>query len=144
MLHPLAASHEDKSLKPKDRSCTIKITAGKHAILLAGDIEAAQEAQLRVRLGGALAADVLLAPHHGSGTSSTPAFLNAVHPSLAVFQVGYRNRYHHPKKEVYQRYADFGIERLRTDESGALLLDFGPHITVAEYRREHARYWYGR
>jgi len=69
-----------------------------------------------------------------------------VHPSLAVFQVGYRNRYHHPKAEVYQRYADLGIERLRTDESGALQLDFGAsrQIGVVEYRRDHARYWYGR
>jgi competence protein ComEC len=94
--------------------------------------------------GVTLHADVLLAPHHGSGTSSTPAFLAAVQPSAAIFQVGYRNRYHHPKGEVYQRYGAMGIWRLRTDESGAIMLDFGPGLDTHEYRREHARYWYGR
>jgi competence protein ComEC len=144
MLHPLAASHDDKSLKPNARSCTVKITAGKYAILLAGDIEAAQEAQLRARLGSELAADVLLAPHHGSGTSSTPAFLTAVHPSLAIFQVGHRNRYKHPKAQVYARYGEMGITRLRTDEAGALMLEFGEMITVTGYRASHPRYWYER
>jgi len=144
MLHPLADSYADPLLKPNARGCTLKVGANGKSMLLAADIEARQEAALLARARDALPADVLLAPHHGSGTSSTKDFLLAVHPSLALFQVGYRNRYHHPKAEVYQRYADLGIERLRTDESGALLLDFDPRITVDEYRRSHARYWYGR
>jgi competence protein ComEC len=113
-------------------------------MLLAADIEAAQEAQLVLGARDKLRADVLLAPHHGSGTSSTRAFLLAVRPSVGVFQVGYRNRYHHPKKEVYERYGELGIERFRTDESGAVTLEFGDAVHVAEYRREHVRYWYGR
>jgi competence protein ComEC len=68
----------------------------------------------------------------------------AVQPSLGVFQVGYRNRYRHPKKEVYQRYGEMGIRRIRTDESGAVTLDFGATVQAREYRQEHARYWYGR
>jgi competence protein ComEC len=91
-----------------------------------------------------LQANVLLAPHHGSGTSSTLAFLQAVHPSLGVFQVGYRNRYKHPKKEVYERYGQLGIERLRTDEMGALTLEFGAAVRAAGWREGHPRYWYGR
>jgi competence protein ComEC len=59
-----------------------------------------------------------------------------------VFQVGYRNRYKHPKKEVYERYGQLGIERLRTDELGALTLDFDNGVRSESYRREHARYWY--
>nr|WP_314607241.1 DNA internalization-related competence protein ComEC/Rec2 [uncultured Janthinobacterium sp.] len=145
MLHPLSASHTDISLTPNARSCTVKITAGRHAILLAGDIEAAQEAQLLARsTDGDLAADVLLAPHHGSGTSSTPAFLNAVHPGLAIFQVGHRNRYKHPKPQVYARYGDMGIARLRTDVTGAVVLEFGGNIDVTQYRAMHPRYWHGR
>ena len=145
MLHPLPASRTDISLTPNARSCTVKITAGKHAILLAGDIEAAQEAQLLARSAdGELAADVLLAPHHGSGTSSTPAFLNAVHPTLAIFQVGHRNRYKHPKAQVYARYGEMGIARLRTDVAGALVLDLGERMDVQQYRALHARYWHGR
>ncbi|MEG1055186.1 MAG: DNA internalization-related competence protein ComEC/Rec2, partial [Janthinobacterium sp.] len=145
MLHPLPASHTDIALKPNARSCTVKITAGKHAILLAGDIEAAQEAQLLARSGdGELAADVLLAPHHGSGTSSTPAFLAAVHPALALFQVGHRNRYKHPKPQVYARYGEMGVARLRTDEEGAVVLAFGDNIEVTRYRASRPRYWHGR
>ena len=145
MLHPLPVSHTDISLKPNARSCTVKITAGKHAILLAGDIEAAQEAQLLARSAhGDLAADVLLAPHHGSGTSSTQAFLNAVHPDLAIFQVGHRNRYKHPKAQVYARYGDMGITRLRTDVTGAVVLAFGADIDVTQYRSSRPRYWHGR
>ena len=144
MLHPLAASYDDPALKPNARGCTLKISVGGKAILLAADIEAAQEAQLLERARGQLGADVLLAPHHGSGTSSTAAFLAAVHPQLALFQVGYRNRYHHPKPEVYERYGQMGIARLRTDEAGAITLQFGPALQVAPYRLEHARYWYGR
>jgi competence protein ComEC len=110
-------------------------------MLLAGDIEAAQEAALVNANAEGLRADVLLAPHHGSGTSSTQAFLQAVHPSVGVFQVGYRNRYKHPKKEVVQRYGALGIERLRTDELGALTIDFGQAVAWQAWRREHARYW---
>jgi competence protein ComEC len=122
----------------------LKIDVGGKAILLAGDIEAAQEAQLLARSSSALQADVLLAPHHGSGTSSTPAFLQAVRPALALFQVGHRNRYRHPKFDVVERYRELGIRRLRTDVSGALTLQFGPALQVSEFRQQHARYWYGR
>jgi competence protein ComEC len=167
MLHPTPASYSDPALSPNARSCVLKIDAGGKAILLTGDIEAAQEAQLIARTqlqadglnaGGlkvdglkadalradTLKSDVLLAPHHGSGTSSTRAFLLAVQPELALFQVGYRNRYRHPKPEVFERYRELGIERLRTDVSGALTLQLGPALTVTEYRKEHPRYWYGR
>ncbi|WP_317202076.1 DNA internalization-related competence protein ComEC/Rec2 [Janthinobacterium sp.] len=144
MLHPLAASYDDAALKPNARGCTLKVSVGGRAMLLAADIEALQEAQLLARSPEALRADVLLVPHHGSGTSSTVPFLLAVRPELALFQVGYRNRYHHPKSEVYERYREMGIQRLRTDESGALTLRFGSGAPVEEYRVSHARYWYGR
>ena len=142
MLQPTLASYDDPALKANARSCTLRISAQGRAILLAADIEAAQEAALVSGDPDSLRADVLLAPHHGSGTSSTPAFLAAVKPSIGVFQVGYRNRYKHPKKEVFERYGDLKIRRLRTDESGAITFEFGGAIKTGEYRREHARYWY--
>jgi competence protein ComEC len=61
-----------------------------------------------------------------------------------VFQVGWRNRYHHPKAEVYARYGEFGIRRIRTDEAGAVTLDFGTAVEAASWRAERARYWHGR
>jgi competence protein ComEC len=144
MLQPSVASYDDASLKPNARGCTLHIRAGAHSMLLAADIEAAQEAQLVLHDAGKLRADVLLAPHHGSGTSSTPAFLAAVQPKLGVFQVGYRNRYRHPKAEVYERYREMGIGRMRTDEAGAISLHFGGQVSAGSYRSEHARYWYGQ
>ena len=144
MLAPDAASYANPRLKANARSCVLRVSADGRAILLAGDIEAAQEAAL-LRMGAQrLRADVLLAPHHGSGTSSTAAFLQAVGPSLGIFQVGHRNRYRHPKKAVYERYAEHGIRRLRTDERGAVTLRFGPELRVETHRETHARYWHGR
>jgi len=144
MLHPASASYADPGLKANARSCVLRIGGGKHAVLLAGDIEAAQEAALVLDAPERLRADVLLAPHHGSATSSTLAFLRAVRPGVGVFQVGWRNRYHHPKQEVYDRYAALGIERLRTDTDGAVTLDAGTSVAVERYRSTHPRYWYGR
>jgi competence protein ComEC len=144
MLHPATASYDDPTLKPNARGCTLRISTAQRAMLLAGDIEAAQEAQLVQDVRAQLRADVLLAPHHGSGTSSSEGFLLAVRPTVGVFQVGYRNRYHHPKPTVYERYARFNVQRLRTDETGAIMLDFGEQVTATAYRDEHARYWYGR
>ncbi len=84
---------------------------------------------------------VLLAPHHGSGTSSTPQFLDAVAPKMAVFQVGYRNRYRHPKPSVLERYHERGIAVLRSDRSGAVSV----HIDHAGIKLKQAcetpRYW---
>lgn len=144
MLQPAIASYADLHLKPNARSCTLKITRGAWSVLLAGDIEAAQEAQLITLYGAGLKSTVLLAPHHGSGTSSTSAFLRAVEPQLALFQVGYRNRYHHPKPQVFERYGQLGIARLRSDDDGAVTLQFGSHFEVSAYRRACARYWFAQ
>jgi competence protein ComEC len=144
MLHPSSVSYDNAALKPNARSCTLKISTGTRSILLAGDIEAAQEAELIGNDRERLRATVLLVPHHGSGTSSTLAFLDAVKPDIALFQVGYRNRYHHPKAEVFELYGKLGIQRLRSDDAGAIALHFGPELEVSEYRTEHARYWYGQ
>ena len=148
MLHPAQAIYDSDRWKPNARSCTLKVSAGGVSMLLAGDIEASQEAMLVDAMPERLAATVLLAPHHGSGTSSTPPFLDAVAPKIAVFQLGYRNRYHHPKPLVEARYVERGIVRLRSDVDGAVTLDFADgaegRVAVERYRVAHRRYWYGR
>ncbi len=142
MLHPTAASYASASLKTNARSCTLRITAPGGTVLLPGDIEAQQEMELLAREGERLKADVLLVPHHGSGTSSTPAFLAAVQPEIAVFQVGYRNRYRHPKAEVFERYGERSVSRFRTDASGAVTILLDDAVAIEEYRREYPRYWH--
>lgn len=142
VLHPVPVVYQSRKWKPNALSCTLKITLGSRSLLLAGDIEAIQEDELVNSIAPQLASTVLLAPHHGSGTSSTPAFLQAVNPELALFQVGYRNRYRHPKPEVLERYLGFGIKPLRTDQSGAITLQFGDTLQWRSYRETHPRYWY--
>jgi competence protein ComEC len=148
MLHPTPQIYSGDRWKPNAHSCTLKVSAGGVSMLLGGDIEAPQEAMLLDAMPQKLAATVLLAPHHGSGTSSTPDFLDAVSPKIAVFQVGYRNRYHHPKPQVEARYVERGIQRLRSDVDGAVRLDFAAGrdgvVEVERYREVHRRYWYGK
>ena len=92
-----------------------------------------------------LSADVLLVPHHGSTTSSTPEFVQQVAPRYAVFTVGYRNRFGHPKDEVVRRYREAGSALVRTDESGAVMIKFAADkMKVDAYRDSGRRYWQGR
>lgn len=99
-------------------SCVLKISAGEHSVLLTGDIEApAERALLSTEL---LQADVLLAPHHGSKTSSTEAFLKAVNPQHAIISAGLMNPYHHPHVEVVDRYQHQAIKLWNTAHNGAL------------------------
>jgi competence protein ComEC len=145
-LHPTVSDLSEGSVnaRPNARSCTLIISVGQQAVLLAGDIEAAQERALVARASDRLRADVLLAPHHGSGTSSTPAFLDAVAPQIALFQVGYRNRYRHPKPEIVERYHQRGIRVLRSDRAGAVTLQLDGRAIAVEPRCAAPRYWSSR
>lgn len=144
MLQPAISSYQSTKYKPNAHSCTVKISIGEQSILLAGDIEAMQEDELVNSIPDKLKSTVLLAPHHGSGTSSTLPFLEAVQPQVAIFQVGYRNRFHHPKPEVFERYGALGIVRLRSDHAGAISLKLGEKLSFSEYRLSENHYWYGR
>lgn len=134
--------------KPNATSCVLKVTsaAGRSA-LLAADIEADVERQLLLRgqpYAASLQADVLVVPHHGSKTSSTEPFLDAVKPRVAVFQVGYRNRFNHPHPTVFERYRLRHIELSRSDEDGAARMDVSAEVSIERFRQTHARYWMGR
>lgn len=117
VLHPSAAEWAAAST-PNAGSCVLRVDTAAGRVLITADIEAAQEAALLARRAD-LRADVLLVPHHGSRTSSTPAFIDAVHPAVAVFQAGYRSRYGHPAPDVVQRYQERGIGLVRSDRCGA-------------------------
>jgi competence protein ComEC len=85
------------------------VATAQRSVLLTGDIGVSEERRLiDSELGERLRADFLLVPHHGSGTSSHAAFLRAVQPELAVFQLGFANRHRHPREDVWQRYARAG------------------------------------
>jgi len=144
VLHPPEHQYAMGGYGDNDRGCVIRVEAGGKSALLAADIERLSEMNLAER--GVLGpVDVLVVPHHGSKTSSTPEFLAAVRPRLAVIPVGHRNRYGHPHAEVLARYRGMGIPVLRTDRAGAVSVVMGEGDLVVETARETARrYWHGR
>ena len=108
---------------PNDASTILRVEYGEHAFLLVGDAEAGQERELLASLPpGALRADVLKLGHHGSRTSTTVPFLDAVRPRLALVSVGRGNRYGHPSPSVLAALAARGVPVFRTDVSGALVV----------------------
>ncbi len=114
--------HPEDPLAGNDASCVLRIAGHFGSVLLTGDIEAAAERRLLQRDADGLRSDVLLVPHQGSKTSSTPAFLRAVAPHVALVSAGYRNRYGHPHAEVLARYRRLAIPVHNTAHSGALRL----------------------
>jgi competence protein ComEC len=140
VLHPAAGL----ATKENDRSCVVRVQAPGASMLLTGDIEARSEAQMLERGAALLRADVLLVPHHGSRTSSSAPFLDAVGPRLALVSAGHRNRFGHPHPAVLARYAARGIEVRRTDLDGALRVVLPADGTRRIEVRGHAwqrRYW---
>jgi competence protein ComEC len=94
--------------------------------------------------GAGLRADVVLVPHHGSRTSSSPAFVNAVAPSIALIGAGHRNRFDLPRAEVVARYVDLGAEVYNSADRGAVRLRLGSGgVRSRTFWRQHqARLWH--
>jgi competence protein ComEC len=144
ILHPVPANYVNPKLKTNDLSCVVMVRAASGSALLTGDIEARTEADLVRREGAALHANLLVVPHHGSRTSSTPAFIAAVGPDVAVFTPGYRNRFGHPRPEIVERYAAARIPTYRTDYEGALTFSVEPGTSFLPRRERETdrRYWW--
>jgi competence protein ComEC len=140
VLHPLPSDYE-KLLPPNARSCVLRISASGQVVLLTADIEAFQELALVQRARDQLRADVLLVPHHGSKTSSTEIFLDAVQPRWALFQMGYRNRYGHPAPQVLERYIKRNIAFKLSPFCGAMTWRSESPESVRCIREENRRYW---
>jgi competence protein ComEC len=107
---------------PNAASTVLRVTFGAVHVLLTGDAEADEEAWLLRHAGDRLAATVLKVGHHGSRTSTTPAFLDAVAPRLALVSVGAANSYGHPAPEVMARLTARGATVLRTDQLGSVVV----------------------
>ncbi len=141
MLYPDTA---DDTAKPNDRSCVIKITTAGGSVLIPADIERRGERALLARSAEMLKADVLVAPHHGSKTSSSVEFVQAVAPRAVIFPVGYRNRFGHPHADVVARYQQLGSAGYRTDNGGAISVELqqGKPLVISRYRDRYVRYWH--
>ena len=140
VMHP--AREEGRT--GNDASCVLQIGTPGNRILLTGDIERPAEGDLVRRYGKDLRARFLVAPHHGSRTSSSQAFLEAVDPRYVLIPVGYRNRFRLPAAEVLRRYDRAGITRFDSARHGAISLRIdasGGYSKPRSYREESRRYW---
>lgn len=145
ILNPVSLKSFGKSRKAgNNRSCVLKVSAGKYSVLLTGDIEKKAEKRLLKRVPEALKADILVAPHHGSKTSSSKRFIKRVHPQYVLYPVGYRNRYGFPKDKIVQNYAAQGVKQISTAEAGAIMfsVDASGISKPDLYRQVNKRIWH--
>lgn len=143
ILHP----PRDTALRGNDLSCVLRIGNGNAHVLLTGDIEARSEATLLTLAADRLGAEILVAPHHGSRTSSSPSFIAAVAPVHVLVPAGYRNRWNHPHPEIVERYRASGASVYETARHGAIVIDVpagGAVPAPRSWRQYRARYWHHR
>lgn len=146
VLHPTPEDYE-RVLKPNAMSCVLRVqsaaangTSG-GSLLLTGDIEQPQEADLVHRHGSQIASTVLFAPHHGSKTSSSSLFVHTASPKVVVVQAGYRNRFGHPAAEVVQRWESQGAAVVQAAQCGAWVWSSSQPAGQC-WRQETRRYWH--
>jgi len=141
VLNPRAGAAADPRRKDNDASCVLRVSRGDRHFLLTGDAERRGELEL-LESSLPLAADVLVAGHHGSRSSSLPEFVEQVEPRWVVYTVGFRNRFGHPHPEVQARFGAVGSVQLRSDRDGLIRFRFAAAgIEVAQYRAIPRRYW---
>jgi len=142
VLWPPAAS--DAVSMGNNGSCVVLVSIGKFTLLLAGDIERESEQMLIAEGVLPRNIDVLVAPHHGSRTSSTAGFLAHLNPSHVIFSAGYKNRYHHPAADVVARYRARGVRVWSTNLDGAITVDVDTDgsVRIFSERIRHPKPWY--
>lgn len=125
-----------------NNSCVLKVSNGEHSVLFPGDIQKPTESLLVSTIPNKLSSTVLIVPHHGSRTSSSLPFIKAVSPEVAVFPVGYRNRFGFPKQDIISRYKAGQVKILNTARDGALLFQFeNGFMKINRYRKQNWRFW---
>ena len=121
VLHPPIPDWERQRVRNED-SIVLEVRFGDVAVLLPGDIGREAEQRLTPHLSPA-PLTIVKAPHHGSATSSTQPFIDALHPAAVIFSAGRGNRFGHPAPPVVARYLAANSVIFRTDEDGAIVLD---------------------
>lgn len=142
VLHPGSSKHAGSD--PNNSSCVLLIESNGQRVLLTGDIEEEAERRLLGEWPDVLAADIVQAPHHGSRSSSTPAFVAAVQAQWVIMSAGYNNRFDHPHPEIVSRYQQAGSQVEITAHSGAVLFELGgtqPRL-LERHRDTARRFWH--
>ena len=139
-LHPGG----DQRWQGNDASCVLLVQIGEHKLLIPGDIEAISEKSI-VSGQGIATVDLVIVPHHGSRTSSSPDFVAMLRPSLAIVAAGYRNRWGFPKPDIVARWESVGARVLTTGQIGAVSRRYCSGKAAGRLRleRDYARrYWH--
>lgn len=134
VLHPPCGR---TGLDTNNASLVLRLSHDEVDILLTGDVETTAEDML-LSARKPLNSEILKVPHHGSGTSSSPRFLEAVSPDVAVASLGHLNRFDFPAPEVVERYERRGVEFLRTDAAGAVSITSdgrGYRVTITRQQK---------
>lgn len=124
-----------------NNSCVLHIQSPQGSALLPGDIEADAEKWLTAAYRDQLKANLLIAPHHGSQTSSSANFLNAVKPETILIPAGYRNQFGHPHNDVLARYRSLRINWLKSADDGAIIADIQQRPNLETWRKKAGKYW---
>ena len=119
-LSPPGSWYLKENLNPNNGSLVLQFLFGRTAVLLTGDAEHEAES-LQLQFGGMLQADLLKLGHHGSVTSSSADYLEAVQASQAVISVGRKNKFRHPSEVTLQKCEALDLDLARTDEEGAMI-----------------------
>jgi competence protein ComEC len=138
-LHPSLIQEKGQSLSSNDASLVLRITYGEVSFLFPGDVESFAEGEI-LKTGVNIRSTVLKVPHHGSKTSSTQDFLEAVRPRFAVFTVRGGARPRLPNPGVLERYEAMGVKVLRSDRDGAItFITDGRDLRVQAFLKQKAR-----
>jgi competence protein ComEC len=146
MLHPNPDHYRadgSAALSSNAMSCTLRISAGEQSAWLSGDLDAERETRLSLAQPE-LRATLLIAPHHGSKSSSSPVLLNTLRPQTVLVQSGYRNRFGHPAPEVLARYRERGMRWVTSPDCGAATWRSDQPDEVQCERKRYRRYWHHR
>jgi competence protein ComEC len=139
VLHP----PNRNSFKGNNASCVVKISNGYLSVLLTGDIEKTAESSLVISQNKNLSADFLIAPHHGSKTSSTQTFIDTVGPDFVLFPVGHGNRFGFPKSDIVARYSASSVTTLASDQSGAIeIIIKDDQFEIVQHGVSNKRFWH--
>ncbi|GMR06308.1 MAG: DNA internalization-related competence protein ComEC/Rec2 [Gammaproteobacteria bacterium] len=138
LLHP----DSDGITTGNNASCVLHVQSSFGSILLPADIEKEAEKEIISRYPDALRSNILIAGHHGSNTSSSDDFINAVSPQLVLFPAGWRNRYHHPAKKVLHGLEIRQIKSMITGECGAITIRVAEAgVSAWSWRQSNRKIW---
>lgn len=124
-----------------DSSCVLRVETDRSSALLTGDITEIIETRLIREAPEKIRADIVFAPHHGSRSSSSEAFVSATQAKLVLVSAGFDNRFGHPHPEVLTRWRDAKARIIESSTSGFVSLNMSDLEKIAEYRHSRHRYW---